>query len=56
MTNSQRTARDEPERMVLTNIAEYGWHAVNVIEDEGCPPWTFTIGLYESYRFPELPK
>jgi hypothetical protein len=54
MTNHQRIAKDEPERIVLNNIAEFGWHAVNIIEDNGCPPWTFTIGLYETYGFPEL--
>jgi hypothetical protein len=53
-TNPQRTARDEPERIVLNNIQEFGWHAVNIIEDNGCPPWTFTIGLYETWNHPEL--
>jgi hypothetical protein len=47
MTDPQRVAKDEPERIVLSNIQEFGWHAVNIIEDDGCPPWTFTIGLYE---------
>jgi Domain of unknown function (DUF4262) len=54
MTNAQRTATDEAERIVLNNIAEYGWHCVNVVEDDGQPPWSFTIGLYETYGFPEL--
>jgi hypothetical protein len=54
MTNPQHTARDEPERIVLNNIAEFGWHAVNVIEDDGHPPWSFTIGLYETWQHPEL--
>jgi hypothetical protein len=47
MANPLRSPRDEPERIVLSNIAKYGWHAVNVIEDNGCPPWTLSIGLYE---------
>jgi hypothetical protein len=54
MTDPRRIAKDEPERIVLNNISEFGWHAVNIIEDDGCPPWTFTIGLYETYGFPEL--
>ena len=54
MTNPQRTARDEPERIVLSNIREFGWHAVNVIEDDGHPPWTFSIGFYETWNHPEL--
>jgi hypothetical protein len=47
MANPLRSPRDEPERIVLSNVREFGWHAVNVIEDNGCPPWTFSIGLYE---------
>lgn len=54
MNNPQRTPKDDPEKIVLSNIAEYGWHCVNVIEDDGQPPWSFTIGLYETYGFPEL--
>jgi hypothetical protein len=54
MNQPQRIGKDEPERIVLNNISEFGWHAVNIIEDNGCPPWTFTIGLYETYGFPEL--
>jgi len=54
MKNPQRIAKDEPEKIVLANISEFGWHAVNIIEDNGCPPWTFTIGLYETWDHPEL--
>jgi hypothetical protein len=54
MSQPQRVAEDGPERIVLNNVADYGWHCVNIIEDDGCPPWSFTIGLYESYGFPEL--
>ena len=39
--------------MVITNIKDFGWHAVNVIEDDGHPPWTYTIGFYETWGFPE---
>jgi hypothetical protein len=54
MSNPQRVAKDEPERIVLNNINEFGWHAVNVIEDDDYPPWSFTIGLYETWQHPEL--
>jgi Domain of unknown function (DUF4262) len=54
MSTPQRIARDDPERIVLHNIAEFGWHCVNVIEDDGQPPWTFSIGFYETYGFPEI--
>src|ERR1700730_18948710 len=54
MNNPQPIASDEPERIVLSNINEYGWHAVNVIEDDNHPPWSFTIGLFETWDHPEL--
>jgi hypothetical protein len=54
MTDPQRVAKDEPERIVLANIREFGWHCVNVIEDDGQPPWSFTIGLFETWQHPEL--
>ena len=54
MSSLQPVAKDEPERIVLSNIAEYGWHCVNVLEDDGHPPWSFTIGLYETWNHPEL--
>jgi hypothetical protein len=37
MNSPRRAATDEPERIVLANIAEYGWHCVNVLEDDGNP-------------------
>ena len=40
MTNSQRVGTDDPEKIILSHIADYGWHAVNVIEDDGHPPQT----------------
>lgn len=52
MTKPQRTGTDLGERKILADINEYGWHAPNVIEDEGHPPWTFTIGLYETWQHP----
>jgi hypothetical protein len=50
----QRVGTDDPEKIILRNIADFGWHAINVLEDDGHPPWTFTIGFYETWRFPEL--
>jgi hypothetical protein len=33
MSNAQRVVKDDLERQVIHNIAEYGWHAVNIVED-----------------------
>ena len=49
-----RLGADFGERKVLADVAEYGWHCMNVLEDDGHPPWSFTIGLYETWRHPEL--
>jgi hypothetical protein len=54
MTDSQRTTKDEPERIVLANVNEFGWHCVNVVEDDNHPPWSYSIGLYETWNHPEL--
>jgi hypothetical protein len=52
--NPQRSAKDELERQIILNVNDVGWHAVNVIEDDSHPPWTYTIGFYETWGFPEL--
>jgi Domain of unknown function (DUF4262) len=54
MTNPQRIGTDLGEKKVLADINEYGWHCMNVIEDDGHPPWSFTIGLFETWSHPEL--
>jgi Domain of unknown function (DUF4262) len=54
MTYPQRIGHDMAERKVLADIAEYGWHCTNILEDDGHPPWSFTIGFYETWSFPEL--
>jgi uncharacterized protein DUF4262 len=54
MGKPQRIGNDDLERIVLTNINDFGWHAVNVIEDDGHPPWSYSIGFYETWEFPEI--
>jgi Domain of unknown function (DUF4262) len=54
VTNPQRIGTDLGEKKVLADISEYGWHVTNIIEDNGCPPWSFTIGLFETWNHPEF--
>jgi hypothetical protein len=54
MTQPQQFTRDDLGKIVTSNVNEFGWHAVNVIEDDGHPPWSYTIGLYETWDHPEL--
>ena len=54
MTKPPRIGVNFGEQKVLSDIAEYGWHAMNVVEDDGHPPWSFSVGLYETWTYPEL--
>jgi len=54
MAQPEHVPVDDLERQVIRNVNEYGWHCVNVIEDDGHPPWTFTIGFHDTWNFPEL--
>jgi len=40
MTDPQRIGIDLAEQKVLADIAEYGWHCMNVVEDDGQYPWS----------------
>jgi hypothetical protein len=54
MNQPQRYTRDDLGKFVLANINEFGWHCVNVVEDHDHPPWSYTIGLYDTWEHPEL--
>jgi len=43
MATPQRITRDDLGKIVVNNIAEYGWHCVT--EDDSHPCWSYTIGL-----------
>jgi hypothetical protein len=45
---------DQSEQKLLSDIREYGWHAVMIQADEKSPGWGFTVGFFHSYRHPEL--
>lgn len=42
------------DKKVVEDIKKYGWHVVNVLEEENHPPHSFSIGLYESFNHPEI--
>ncbi len=46
--------KDAPEQKVIDDIARYGWHCVNVLADDRGGPFSFTIGVFQTYRLPEL--
>ena len=49
-----RIGSDDSERKVLADVAQYGWHVVNILEEGDNPPWTFTIGLQKTWQHPEF--
>ena len=45
---------DESEQRVIDDIATHGWHCVHIMGEPSHPQYSFTIGLYETYGYPEL--
>ncbi len=45
---------DEVRQRVRSDIERFGWHVGKIPGDDRAPPWTFTIGLRESFGHPEL--
>jgi hypothetical protein len=54
MTRPQRLTHADLDKIVVNNVNEFGWHCVNVIEDDNRSPWSYTIGLCETWGHPEL--
>jgi len=49
-----RIGSDDAERKVLADVKKFGWHCLNIFEEDGKPPWTFSIGFHKTWNFPEL--
>jgi hypothetical protein len=54
MANSQRIGGDLGEKKVLADIQRIRLAVTNIIEDDNHPPWSFTIGLFETWDYPEF--
>ena len=39
---------------VLSDIEEYGWHVVKVMEDNSGPGFCYSIGLFKTFGHPEI--
>lgn len=39
---------------VVDDVREYGWHVAGVAADDVVPGWAYTIGLWHTYRRPDL--
>jgi len=48
------TSVDDGERKVLDDVARFGWHCAHVLGEHKHQPFSCTVGLFHSYRRPEL--
>ena len=42
------------EEKLLDDVEKYGCHIIHVREEGGLPGWSYTVGLYEKFRQPEI--
>ena len=47
-------ATDESEQKLLDDVQKFGWHCMNVSGDEEHEPFAYTIGLFQTYGYPEV--
>jgi hypothetical protein len=45
---------DDSDRKLLEDVRSFGWHLTGVAADEEGPAFVYSVGLYESFRHPEL--
>jgi Domain of unknown function (DUF4262) len=48
------TATDPGEQKVLDDVSKFGWHCMNVFGDDEHEPFSYTVGLFQTYGHPEL--
>lgn len=48
------SAENVRDMKVRSDIAKYGLHVINVMEDEEHPPHSFSIGLFHNFKHPEI--
>ena len=42
------------EEKLVGDVTAHGWHVVKVAEDDQGPGFTYTVGLWQSFRHPEV--
>ncbi|MEV6492954.1 DUF4262 domain-containing protein [Actinoplanes sp. NPDC051633] len=45
---------DERDRDIAAKITGYGWASRGVLGDDQSPPWAYSIGLWHTFRSPEV--
>ncbi len=44
----------DTDQKILADVAEYGWHVMNVLNTNETPGWAYSIGLYKNFNHPEI--
>src|SRR5262245_49348918 len=42
------------DEKLLADVEEYGWHVVKVLDPDDNPDWAFSVGLYKTFKHPEV--
>jgi hypothetical protein len=50
----QEASFDAPDRKLMADVREHGWHVVMVAADNRSDGWTFSVGMWHTFRSPEL--
>lgn len=45
---------DDGDRTPIADVSDHGWHLVWVHGDDDGPGWCYTVGLWHSFRSPEV--
>src|SRR4051794_27740479 len=45
---------DETDRSAMRTVQERGWAVIMIPEDADGPGWAFTVGLWHTFRSPEV--
>jgi hypothetical protein len=53
-SNNLPEPADDHDRKLLADVERHGWHVLGVEEDEEGPAFAYSIGLYRSFKHPEI--
>jgi hypothetical protein len=54
MTDEHNKHNQKTEERIVSDVKEYGFHIGLIGEDDYLPGFAYTIGLYQTYRHPEI--
>lgn len=45
---------DQGDEKLVADVNRHGWHVLRVLGDSSRPGWSYTVGLWHSFRSPEV--